>query len=291
MEIPRVIHGRLITTAEVAEVRQLIADHPEWTRTQLSMEVCARWQWRNAKGQLRDIACRTVLLRLHRAGILVLPPGRNSSYNERRHRRITDVPHEIAPLAGTLADHTPLSLIIPRPGSPEDRLFVALVQRYHYLGFKPVPGENLRYLALAAHGRPVACLLFAAAAWKVAARDRFIGWSPTTRAARLRLLANNTRFLIPPWVRVPHLASHVLSRVRRRIAADWQEKYGHRLCLLETFVDTSRFRGTCYRAAHWQYLGQTTGRTRNDRYSRLQTSIKDLYVYPLHPLFRQELTS
>jgi hypothetical protein len=159
------------------------------------------------------------------------------------------------------------------------------------LGFKPVPGENLRYLALAVTGQPVACLLFAAAAWQVAGRDRFIGWSAATRPTRLSLITNNTRFLIPPWVKVPSLASHVLARVSRRIVTDWQEKYGHPVHLLETFVDTARFKGTCYRAANWIDLGQTTGRTRNDRYSRIQAPLKDLYVYPLHRHFRRELGS
>ena len=147
----------------------------------------------------------------------------------------------------------------------------------------------MRYLALAANGRPVACLLFAAAAWTVAARDRFIGWSAMTRAAHLSLVANNTRFLIPPWVQVKSLASHLLARVSRRIKADWQQKYGHPIHLLETFVERPRYRGVCYRAANWICVGRTVGRTRNDRHTRIQAPIKDVYVYPLHRRFRQEL--
>lgn len=291
MEDQRVIHGRIITPEEMGDIRELLCGHPNWSRRRLSGEVCARWNWRNAKGQLRDIACRTILLRLHRAGEIVLPQARHTGNNERRYRRIAECAHDTTAIEGLVGAITPLTLIAPRPSTPEDRLFIGLLQRYHYLGFKPIPGENMRYLAMAANGRPVACLLFAAAAWKVAARDRFIGWSAIARETHLSWVTNNTRFLIPPWVKVKSLASHVLARVSRRIAADWQQKYGHPIHLLETFVERPRYRGVCYRAANWICVGSTVGRTRNDRHTRIQVPIKDVYVYPLHRQFRRELGS
>jgi len=150
-------------------------------------------------------------------------------------------------------------------------------------------GENLAYLARDRNGRELACVLFGAAAWKAAARDRFIGWDHATRALRLGFLTNNTRFLILPWVRVPHLASHLLGRILRRLSADWQGKYGHPIYLVETFVESDRFRGTCYRAADWTLVGRTQGRSRQDRAHRFQVRVKDIYLYPLTSGFREEL--
>lgn len=184
---------------------------------------------------------------------------------------------------------TPLSVSIPRSGSDDAALFRFLVQRYHYLGLKHVPGENMGYLVRETGGRVVACLLFAAAAWKAADRDRFIGWTVSERESNLSLVTNNARFLVPPWVEVKCLASHVLSLVCRRVRNDWIEKYGHPVHLLETFIDRSRFRGVCYQAANWRLVGRTVGRTRNDRFSDIEVPIKDIRVYPLTKHFRREL--
>ena len=186
-----------------------------------------------------------------------------------------------APIRGALRDLQPLSVSVVAPGSEDLRLFNGLLARYHYLGHRNTVGENLRYLVRDRHGRPVACALFGSAAWKCADRDAFLGWDRATRERNLQGLTNNTRFLIPAWVEVPHLASHVLGLIARRIRADWQAKYGHPVHALETFVDRERFKGTCYRAANWLRLGATRGRTRNDRAHRIRAAVKDVYLYPL----------
>jgi len=289
MENQRVIHGRTITPQDVTVIRELLQEHPNWSRRRLSQEVCALWNWRNAKDQLRDMACRTVLLRLHRDDEIVLPTPCHNGNNERRHCTVSQPPYHTTPINAPLCALTPLHFVIPRPNSSEDHLFKYLMQRYHYLGFKHVPGQNMRYLALDRVGRPVACLLFAAAAWKVAARDQFIGWAPATRESNLVFITNNARFLILPWINVKCLASHILSKMNRCIRFDWLEKYGHPVHLLETFVDRSRYRGVCYRAANWINLGTTLGRTRNDRLHHIQSAIKDVYVYPLSKHFRRKL--
>ena len=183
----------------------------------------------------------------------------------------------------------PLSVSLVAPRSEELRLFKGLLGRYHYLGHRNTVGENLRYLIRDRHGRHVACLLFGSAAWKCADRDRFLGWDRSRRERNLQGLTNNTRFLILPWVQVPHLASHVLGLIARRIRDDWQAKYGHPAHALETFVDRGRFRGISYRAANWLRLGATQGRTRNDRDRRIQAPVKDVYLYPLISDFRREL--
>lgn len=288
MNSERVIHGRTITPAEVEAVRRLIRDHPDWSRRRLSLEVCASWDWRNAKGELRDMACRTVLLRLHRGGELELPAPRQGDSCNRR-RAVREVAHDTTPIRRPLHELTPLEVSIPPPRSADAALFKFLLQRYHYLGLRHVPGENMSYLIRDARGREVACLLFAAAAWKAADRDLFIGWPSAAREANLSFVTNNVRFLVPPWVEVKNLASHALALVGRRIGEDWVDKYGHPVHLLETFVDRSRFRGTCYRAANWICAGQTRGRTRNDQAHRIQAEVKDVYVYPLVKDFREVL--
>jgi hypothetical protein len=289
MENQRIIHGRTITAADVTLIGELVQNHPDWSRRRLSHELCVNWGWCNAKGQLRDIACRTVLLRLHRAGEITLPVGRHNGNNHRRQDRIVEVDVDETEICVELSALAPITLVVARTGSEENRLFKCLVHRHHYLGLGRVPGETISYVAFAAGGRPVGCLLFAAAAWKTAGRDSFIGWSTAQREANLSLLANNTRFLILPWVKVKCLASHMLSLALRRISADWTDKYGHDLDLLETFVDCSRFAGTCYKAANWTWVGSTVGRTRNDRRHRISTSVKDIYLYPLKRHFRRRL--
>ncbi len=288
MDNERVIHGRTITAAEMEAIRRLIRDHPDWSRRRLSLEVCASWDWRNAKGELRDMACRTVLLRLHRGGELVLPVPRGKDHCNRR-RPIDEVAHDTTPIKLPLHELTPFDVSIPPPRSADTHLFKFLLQRYHYLGLRHVPGENMGYLIRDAKGREAACLLFAAAAWKATDRDHFIGWPTAARESNLSLVTNNVRFLVLPWVEVKNLASHVLALVGRRIREDWIDKYGHPVHLPETFVDRSRFKGTCYRAANWIRAGQTRGRTRNDRAHRIQTAIKDVYVYPLVKDFREVL--
>jgi hypothetical protein len=287
-----VLQGREVTAADIELIRTLLAAHPARGRTPLSQELCRRWDWRNARGQLKDMACRTLLLKLERAGRIRLPPRIRPSSNGLRNRRLPVVPMASVatePIRGALRDLRPLSVSVVAPGSDEAQLFNGLLAHEHYLGHRNTVGENLRYLARDRQGRPVACVLFGSAAWKCADRDVFLGWDRATRERNLHRLTNNTRFLIPSWVQVPHLASHVLGLVARRIRADWQAKYGHPVQALETFVDRSRFRGTCYRAANWLRMGETRGRTRNDRAHRLHAPVKDVYLYPLVADFRREL--
>jgi hypothetical protein len=289
VEAEQVIQGRRLGPKEIGLVRHWLATEPGWNRSRLSRELCERWNWRNGAGRLKDMACRTLLLKLERRGQIRLPARQRPSPNALRNSRTQDVPCDHTPIKGALSDLQPLRIEALGEGHPDQRLFRSLLQRHHYLGLRNSVGENLKYLARDRHGRPLACLLFGAAAWKAKARDEWIGWAPEQRERTLPLLANNTRFLVLPWVRVPHLASHVLGLVVRRLHADWTSKYGQGIELLETFVDRERFRGTCYRAAGWLPVGATVGRSRNDRDQTLSVPIKDIYLRPLFPDFRRRL--
>ena len=283
-----VLQGRHLRSSDIEWIRALIAAHPLWHRTQLSREICRCWEWRDEVGRPKDMACRTMLLKMERRGLLQLPQRRRPSVNHQRGRTFEPVLHSTSPIQGTLADLAPITLCLADRGS-ERALWQTLVQGYHYLGFTTRVGKSLNYLAFDRQQRPVAALLFGAAAWKTASRDRFIGWTMEQRLRNLHRIANNMRFLIPPWVRVAHLASHVLALVCRRIAQDWQRKYGHGLALLETFVERPRFAGTCYRAANWIAVGETTGRTRNDIHHVIARPIKRVMLYPLRPDWRNHL--
>ena len=284
-----VMQGRELNAANIGLIRGLLDEHPDWGRSRLSVELCVRWAWRNAQGRLKDMAARTLLLKLERAGHIRLPPRRGPSPNGRRNRHRPALAHSTAPIGGAVRDLRPLAVSVVAPGTEDLRLFNSLLAGYHYLGHRNTVGENLRYLARDRVGRPVACALFGSAAWTCAVRDAFLGWERATRQRHLQGLTNNTRFLILPWVSVPHLASHLLGLIACRIRADWQAKYGHPVQALETFVDRWRFKGTCYRAANWLRLGATQGRTRNDREHRIRAAVKDVYLYPLIPDFRREL--
>jgi hypothetical protein len=268
----------------------LISENPSWHRKQLSIEICQLWNWRTANGQLKDMACRNFLLKLERLGHILLPPPLKSANNSLRHRTFQPVLHSRSPIVAELQTLTPIHITPVAKGEPDD-LFKTFLSLYHYLGYHGPVGENIKYMAFDRHDNSLACLLFGAAAWKIAPRDAFIGWDAETRKCNLHLLTNNMRFLILPWVRVPHLASHLLGQIAKRISADWIQKYGHPLYLLETFVECQRFRGVCYQAANWRQVGQTKGRTRNDRYTSIQAPIKAVYLYPLTPNFREVLTS
>jgi hypothetical protein len=287
------VQGRTLTGDDLRDLRALMVQHPDWHRTALSLHLCQLWNWRNAAGQIKDMAARTLLLKLAARGLIELPPA------QRRTRRpCAQAPPMVQepllalspePIQGPLAWLQPirLELVDTRPKREQVRQWLA---QFHYRGFHGAVGENVQYVAKDRHGRELAVMVFGAAAWKVADRDRFIGWSGPQRAALLGGIANQQRYLILPWVRVPHLASHLLVLAARRLAGDWQNRYGHRVWLLETFVELERFAGTSYRAAGWICLGQTTGRTRQDRQCTLQSSIKALWVRPLHPDFRKHLS-
>ena len=274
---------------DISLIERLLGENPGWGRTRLSVKLCELWDWRAPNGQLKDMACRNLLLRLERAGQIRLPPRQRKSTNAYRNRSALWVPHPSDPVEVPLKALRPLQITCVGAGGEPARLFRYLVAHHHYLGCRNVAGENMKYLIYSGDGRLLACMLFGAAAWKSAPRDGLIGWSPAVRERNLHYVTNNSRFLILPWVKVASLASHILSRVLRRVSRDWMDKYAHPIYLLETFVDRSRYRGTCYRAANWQYVGQTTGRTRNDRYQRIRTSPKDLYVYPLVRQYPKQL--
>ena len=280
------IQGRQLSEADVEMIRRLMAEHSDWNRTRLSVEICRLWNWRTDKGVLKDMACRSMLRKLEQRQLIVLPPAKNS---HNRCRRIRDIAHSTKPIESSINELRPIQLIVIESSGNTDHLFHCLMDRYHYLGCRGHVGEHLKYMVYDGKSRPLGCLLFGSAAWKTAARDRFIGWDRTTRKQNLKLMTNNTRFLILPWVRVANLASFVLGACMRRLRYDWQRRYGHDLCLVETFVDRSRFAGTCYQAANWVRIGQTKGRSRQDRYKRIKVPVKDLYVYPLAADFKQRL--
>ena len=289
VEESQVIQGRVIGPVELEQVRHLLASHPEWSRYRLSRELCQVWDWRNLRGQIKDMAARTLLLKLEQRGWVTLPTRRCPSPNRMLHKQIRRLAHPTAPIGGALRELQPLQILELSQSPAVGPVFDSLLQQHHYLSYTSAVGQNVRYLVRDRQGRDLACLLFGAAAWKTQGRDTFIGWTAAQRQAQLALVANNSRFLILPWVRVPHLASHILGQVARRIAADWQARYGHAVRLLETFVERDRFRGSCYRAANWICVGQTQGRTRQDRHSQIQAPVKDVWVYPLHASFRQAL--
>lgn len=289
MKAERVIQGRCITPPEVALIRDLLVDNPSWHRSRLSRELCERWDWRNDKGQVKDMACRTLLLKLERQGEIRLPPRQRPNPNAHRNRQITDMPHDCSPIEGDLNALRPLRIERLSAGDKDVPLFKFLLHRYHYLGHRNCVGQNLKYMVHDHSGHPLACMLFGSAAWKAKSRDAFVGWDATSRKRNLFLLTNNTRFLVFPWVRVKNLASHLLSKVCGRVNADWIDKYGHPIHLLETFVLRERFRGTCYRAAGWIHVGATAGRSRNDPDQMLSVPVKDIYLYPLNADFRRRL--
>lgn len=283
------IQGRHLTEQDIAWIRELIHCHPDWNRTRLSRELCATWNWTNGNGQLKDMACRTMLLKLERLGHIHLPAARAVGVGNAT-RIVRSVAHDTTPVSGPLRDLLPLRIEIVKT-SASSVLFRHLLAAYHYLGFCGAVGENMKYLVYDRYGRPLACLLFGSAAWKVAPRDAWIRWTPGVRRNSLSLVTNNMRFLILPWVTVPNLASHLLSRIASRICRDWMDKYGHPVHLLETFVEQQRFRGTCYRAANWIQVGQTQGRSRNDTHHTLSVTRKDVYVYALVPNAREVLSN
>jgi len=276
--------ARTIGPAELAVIRATIAAHGAAGRTRISQVLCALWDWRQPNGALKEYACRDLLLRLEERGHITLPRRRRAPNGPCQQDRLVAPPSPGPPLTG--AD---LGTLVVRPVSRTERpLWKACLAHYHYLGYAPGAGEQLGYVA-SLQGQLVGCLAWGAAAYRNGPRDRYLGWGLATKRARLPLVVQNTRFLLLPWVRVPHLASKVLAASLRRLPADWQARYGHDLLLAETFVDPTRFRGTCYRAANWLCLGATQGAgKRGNRYHRHGVP-KLVFVYPLQPQARDRL--
>jgi Domain of unknown function (DUF4338) len=285
---PILLHyrARTIGPAELVFIRATIAAHAAEGRTRISQRLCAAWDWRQPNGALKEYACRDLLLRLEERGHLTLPPRRRAADGPCQQDRLVAPPPPGPPL--TAAE---LDTLVVRPVARAERpLWKACLAHYHYLGYRPGAGEQLGYVAYL-EGQLVACLAWGAAAYRNAPREASLGWDLVTKRARLPLVVQNTRFLLLPWVRVPHLASKILAATCRRLSADWQGRYGHGLLLAETFVDPTRFRGTCYRAANWVCLGPTHGAgKRGNRYRRHGVP-KLVFVYPLHRRAREWLVA
>jgi len=277
------------TSEQVSQINKLITENPSWNRTALSKELCEIWGWKSPLGQAKDISARDLLRSLDKKGLINLPaaqrwpraPGVGAD-------KISIMEHDMKPVNAKLSEVAPLRIEIVA-SSDDVRLFKSYIQQYHYLGFDRSIGESLKYFVYGKSGAVLACLMFGSSAWSCRARDEYIGWAAAERRAGLHLLTNNSRFLILPGVKVPHLASHILGAVSRRISGDWEAKYGHKVYLLETFVERARFRGICYRAANWECVGRTTGMGRNCKTQAGELPIKDIYVYPLAANFREAL--
>lgn len=277
---PITVQGRRLTADDLTAIQSLIDANPEWSRRRIADALVHQWDWRNAAGRLKDMSCRKMLARLGERSLLRLPERRRQP-SRRASRVIAPIAVDETPICGRLRSVQPIGLERIDYNTPSAALFDSLLAQHHYLGHAYAIGANVRYLARAADGRPIACAVWASAALKVTSRDRWISWSPEQRMRSLGRIANNTRYCILPWVEVPHLASHLLGLMVRHLRHDWRSATGHSLALLETFVDTERYAGTCYTAANWLDLGRTTGRSRDDRDHTLRVPIKQVRVLPL----------
>ncbi len=281
--------GKNYTLREIDEVREILIAYPGRSRRFISQEICRRWGWRQPNGVLKDMICRGLLLQLEAQGYIELPPRKKNPLNPlSRHQKPQIIEADQRLRTGKLSDLRPIELLAVRR-TPLEKLFRGLIQQYHYLGYTRPVGEHLEYLAMS-KGQPIACLGWCSAPRHIGCRDRYLGWTPAQRIKNLSRVVINTRFLILPWVSVPHLASHLLGVNARRISQDWEKVYQHAVVWLETFVDPERgFRGTCYKAANWIYLGQTTGRGKDDHTHKATRSLKLVFGYPLRKEFRQVL--
>ena len=282
--------GKTLTRKDVSFIRTLIEENPGDSRWSLSRKLCREWDWRQPNGALRDMVCRGLMLELHRAGHIQLPAKKRDLPNPLAQRRKPlKITIDEAPLEGPLSLIRPLQ-IRPVRRTAYERVFNSLIEQYHSLGYCQPVGAHLKYLIFAL-GRVVACIALCSAPRHIGCRDRFIGWSAKQRRENLHLMAYNSRFLILPWVRVPHLASHILGQIAKRVSEDWKQSYNHPIHFLETFVDMERFRGTCYKAANWIYLGKTTGRGKDDQTHKPNRSIKAVWGYPLSKNFRSLMSA
>lgn len=289
MDVMLRYRGREVDAQDVTLIQALIEEYPDASRRALSKKLCERWGWVQSNGQLRDMVCRGLMLALHRAGHIELPAVRcRPPNNVVAHHRPKQVAVDDRILQTPLAELQPLDIRQVR-STPQERVFDALLQGHHYLGYTRPVGEHLKYL-VSAKGRPIACFAWSSAPRHLGPRDRFIGWSATARRQNIHFLAYNSRFLILPWVRVPHLASHLLGRLARQLSTDWQQCYGHPIYYLESFVDPGRFRGTCYRAANWHFLGLTQGLGKDATSKKQNRPRKEILGYPLTRQFRKLLS-
>lgn len=280
--------GLEVTSADIELIKELVAANPQATRNKLSKLVCQAMGWRQQNGALRDQLCRSLMIELERQGHIVLPPPRRKCPNPLANRQPPKpVEVDCTPVCSSLKGLGRIDLFQVR-GKPQEKLCNYLLHSQHYLGFTHPVGESLKFVAFAGL-QPIAVFSWSSAPRHLGPRDRYIGWSPEQRRRHINLVAYNSRYLILPWVQVPHLASHLLSRMARILPQEWQKVYGHPVCFAETFVDTTRHRGTCYRAANWVYMGQTTGRGKNDQTHKPNRTLKDVLGLPLTPDFRERL--
>jgi hypothetical protein len=288
MELLLQYRGRQVTPQDAAFIQELIHSNPGMSRWALSKKLCEAWNWVQPNGSPRDMVCRGLMLALHRAGHIELPPARHAPVNTRILRpKPLPVETDRTPLRCRLADLGPLTFLQVRR-RPEEPLFDSLIEMHHYLGYTRPVGEHLKYLVFSRE-RPVACFAWSSAPRHLGPRDGYIGWSADQRRRNIRFVAYNTRFLIPPWVEVPHLASHLLGRMAKMLSGEWEKVYGHPVHFAETFVDPARNRGTCYYAANWTFMGRTTGRGKDDHTNKVNRSIKDVLGLPLTRRFRHLL--
>ena len=286
--LPITIRKRTITNTDIVQIQATVNEHWSQGRKHISKILCRQWKWFQPNGRLKDMACRELLLTLNRKGLITLPPRLSSASNEKRNRTIPVVNIDQSPLQDTPANLHAVDLK-PIRNTKLEPLYNSLIHQHHYLGYRQIVGNHLKYIAFI-NDRPVACLGWGSAAWKVKSRDTFIGWQPKTRRDNLHFIANNTRFLILPWISIKCLASKILALNVRRISDDWLNTYHYPVYLLETFVEKNRFKGTCYKAANWIRTGQTKGTAKRGHDHLFHGNIKDVYLYPLKKDFRKKLT-
>jgi len=285
--LPITIRKRVITEPDLELIQCIVSEHWGKGRTQISKILCQKWDWFQPNGRLKDMACREILITLYRKDLICLPPGKHDGLNQKRNRSIPIIEIDQTPLQGKLSTLSSIQLKMVRNTSLE-ALYNSLVQQHHYLGYRQIVGNHLKYIAFI-DDKPVACLGWGSAAWSVKSRDLFIGWDKPTKEKNLHFMANNTRFLILPWVSVKCLASKILALNVKKMSDDWLKVYNHPLYLLETFVERDRFAGTCYRAANWICVGQTKGIAKKGHDHVFHGTIKDVYLYPLRKDFKEKL--
>jgi hypothetical protein len=285
---PLKIEGRAFTEHDIQRILGIVESNPESTRADLSRVVCRELGWTHDDGRIKETRCRVAMLRMHERGLIILPEAKRNPQKKTNYLPTPETDPQPEILQG-VSDLAPIELdIVDSKTRHLSNKWNTYTDRYHYLGYRATSGHQIRYL-ISSKGKDLALFNFSSPAWKVHCRDQFIGWSAEVRTQNLRYIINNSRFLILPWVRSKNLASWILGAVRRRVQSDWNERYGYRPVLMETFVDTERFRGTCYKASNWKLIGRTQGRGKYDRFTRKELSIKELFVLPLQDNWKDVL--
>ena len=279
--------GREFSPDDIQTIKLLMEHNPSLKRTPLSRKLCEQLGWRKPNGELKDMTCRVALQRMQADGLITLPPSQMPGGRGPPHFPPTAASDPQAPLLQPVHELDALTLH-PVTTTATSRLWNEYIARYHYLGYTPMSGSQMRYNVFAGE-QLVALLSFGASAWKLAGRERFIGWQESERLKNLQLVVNNARFLILPWIQSKGLASKILSKIARQLPLDWYQRYGYSPVLFETFVESQRHRGTCYKAANWVHVGQTTGRGKKSTVHHQIIPTKDIWLYPLHKNFASVL--